>query len=212
VTFAVVGGVWDKRGDFTLSRALKMAYVCGAGPLLLATLIFITWIFTRWSWLMAAGLVLIYVGFATVIVGAGFLGWHVFKKGRQVTGPRNAGRWSPRLAGALLMLNFPAAVGFAFMGLELHDRYCVHVVNDSGQAIESLVVTAPGVRLELGPIAAGSRANSYGKVAGDGEMAFVAHQGPAEIAGVVEGYVTNGMGGEATIRMLPSGKYDVKLQ
>ena len=47
-----------------LNQWHRVAVICGAGPLLLGTGIFLAWLVVRWDWLMMAGGVVLYVGLA----------------------------------------------------------------------------------------------------------------------------------------------------
>ena len=52
-----------------MNRALRVAVICGAIPLILGVTIFLTWLVFRWNWLELAGFILLYVGFAAFVVG-----------------------------------------------------------------------------------------------------------------------------------------------
>jgi len=184
--------------------------VLGAVPLMLATLIYTTWRFTRWSWLESAGLILIFVGFVSVVTGAVFLVRHLWRELRLPRTFRFVSGLQAVLVGGLLLVNFPAAAIFTLSAINVVTRYTVHVFNESGSPIESFVVTGPGVQVELGPIASGHRVQRHLGFAGEGPLDFTAHQGQSDFVGQLDGYVTGGLGGDTTIRVLPERKYEIQ--
>lgn len=192
-----------------MSLALKTALFCGAGPLLLGTLIYTTWHVTRWTWLETAGLFMIAAGTISVTIGAVFLVRHVWRE-FQATRSLRPKRWLQMvMVGGLLLVNFPAAAIFTLSAINVVTRYTVRVLNESGNAIESFVVTGPGVRMELGPIAPGRRVVRHLGFCGDGPLDFTARQGQSTFRGVLEGYVTGGVGGDTTIRLMPESQYEI---
>ena len=159
-----------------MSRLLKSAVVLGAVPLLVGTIIYSAWRATRWKWLEDAGLGTIFVGIAAVILGAAALSCHLWREAR-VQRPTGRRLWLQGvMVGGLLIANFPAAAFFAVSAFDLSTRWTVRVFNDSDHPIESLVVTGPGVRVELGPIAPGQRSQRDISFRGDGTLDFSARQ------------------------------------
>ena len=113
------------------------------------------------------------------------------------------------MVGGLLLVNFPAAAIFTLSAINVVTRYTVRVLNESGNAIESFVVTGPGVRVELGPVAPGHRVKRHLGFSGDGSLEFTARQGQSNFRGVLDGYVTGGLGGDTTIRVLPERQIEI---
>jgi hypothetical protein len=114
------------------------------------------------------------------------------------------------IVGGLLLANFPAAAFFTLSAIDVSTRYTVRVFNDSDRPIESLVVSGPGVRVELGPIAPGQRTRRHIHFHGDGTLDFSARQQELRLSGQLEGYVTSSMGGDKSIRVRESGVYEIQ--
>ena len=102
------------------------------------------------------------------------------------------------------------ALGFVLAAIDIETRFTVIVVNDSDRAIESFVITGPGVRAEMGPIPSGDQARTYLRFHGDGSLDFLARQQKSELSGRLEEYVTSGLRGSKTIRVKPGQVYDLE--
>lgn len=194
-----------------MPRFLKTAILCGAMPLLVGTLIYGLWRFTRWHWLEAAGLFTIPLGFAAFIAGAVSLLCHLKRELRVVERAKRGPLWvRALLVGGLLLINFPAAALYTLSAIEVATRYTIHVHNDSDQPVQSLVVTGPDIRVELGPLVPGQQARRHLHFRGDGTLDFSACQQELQFSGQLDGYVTGGLGGEKSIRIRPGGAYEIQ--
>ena len=162
----------------------------------------------RWEWLVAAGMLLIPVGLVFFAFGFGCLlrGQSQTQDGRG----SDCIKVSTLAIGGLLFANFPAAAFYTWSAIDVTTRYTVEIVNDTGKTIDSFVLTAPGVHVELGPIQNGKRKQRHFQFSGDGSLDFSMRQQEVEISANADGYVTNGLGGRATIRLQPNGKYELK--
>lgn len=193
-----------------MPHALKAATVFGTIPLLLATIIYTIWRFTRWAWLETAGFCWLFLGLASVVIGIAIVVRHLWREFR-ASGQISGKTWlQAALISGVLLVNFPVAGFFTLSAINLVTRYTVHVINNSGSPIENFVVTGPGICVELGSIADGDQLQRHLHFAGDGSLDFTARQNRFKIAGQLEGYVTGGMGGETTIQMLPGGKFELQ--
>ncbi len=193
-----------------MPRLLKSAIVFGAVPLLVGTLIYGTWRLTRWHWLGTTGLLTLPLGLAAFLAGTIALAWHLWREWRVERTTRSPLWLQAVLVGGLLLINFPAAVFYMLSAINITTRYTVRVHNDSDRPIESLVVTGPGVRVELGPIAPGQQAQRHVHFRGDGTLDFSARQQEILFSGQLEGYVTGGLGGNRTIRVKQRGVYELQ--
>lgn len=199
------GGVRDRNVLF-----VKAAIWCGAIPLLVGTLIYGTWRFTRWDWLEKVGLFTIPVGCVIFVAGTVALLRYIWRA-------RRAGHHSPGLlwaqgllVGGLLLSNFPMAAFYTLSAIDVATRYTVRVHNDTDRPVESLVVTGPGVHAELGPIAPGQWVRRHFHFRGDGPLEFSARQQDSRSTGQLEGYVTGGLGGDKSIRIGLGGEYEIQ--
>ena len=192
-----------------MPRLLNLAIVLGAVPLLAGTLIYGVWRITQWPWLMGAGLVTIYAGLVAFIVGSFALSRHLWREYRTRTA-RSRSLWLQGvLVGGLLLANFPAAAFFALSAADIYTRYTVRVHNESDLPIESLIVTGPGVHVELGPIAPGEHALEHIHFSGDGTLDFSARQQELQFGGRLEEYVTGNWEGDTTIHIRRRGVFEI---
>jgi hypothetical protein len=150
------------------------------------------------------------IGFAAFVVGTIALLRHLWREFRLERTTRRSLWVQAVLVGGLLLTNFPAAAFYTLSAIDVATRYTVRVHNDSDRPIESLVVTGPGVRVELGPIAPGQQARRHIRFRGDGTLDFSARQQQLQFSGQLEGYVTGGMGGDKSIRIGQRGFYEIQ--
>lgn len=189
------------------SRALVGSILCGLVPLFLGSLIFAAWYFTRWSWLELAGIWLLPFGSLGVVFG-GFLLWGHWREERKRV-DRMGLRLRVVLVGVLLLGNFAVALFYTVAAMQIATRYTVQVENESGEVIESFVLTGPGVEIELGALKPGEKAREYLRFKPDGRLEFSFRQGKMETNGTLEGYVTGNLGGETRIRVRQGGELEI---
>ncbi|MCD6050362.1 MAG: hypothetical protein K0Q55_1765 [Verrucomicrobia bacterium] len=191
-----------------LPRLLKLAFLCGVLPLVTGTLVFLTWLVTRWDWLMLAGLITIFLGLVWFVMGAICLSIHLHRRGQIAPPERRRQNWLAFTTAGLLLVNFPAAYYYTAWASGISTRYTLIVVNESGQHMESVMVSAPGVKREFGPIQAGGQVKRHLNFFGDGRMDFKA-KASTETAGMIDGYAMGSMGGKKVVRLKPDGAYTV---
>ncbi len=190
-----------------MTREGKAIVICGAFPLLLGSMIYATWSFTRWSWLEVTGMIVIAVGTLMVTIGTGLLARYLSRIRRIGSLARNKNWIKVFLASGLLLANFPVAIIYTISAIQIKTRYTLRVSNESGNAIESLLIKGPGVRMELGQIAPGQKIVHELEFSGDGSLDFVARQRQHEFSGTVDEYVTGGWSGDTTIRVMPNRQF-----
>jgi len=184
-----------------MSRLLRCVIACGAIPLAVGTLIYALWLATRWDGLTVAGFFWIPIGFAVILVGLIALLWHFTEQmaRRELTWARFG---NVVLTAALLLINFPTAAFFVFSARDISSKYTLKVVNNSDRVIESFVASAPGVNIEFGSMSPGHSMQRSMHFSTEGELTFTARDHDGELTGVIEGYVTNGLGNRLTIMHL----------
>jgi len=192
-----------------MTKQLKLATALGAVPLALGTCIYVAWRVARWPWLPVAGLWMLLFGFASVIAGEIALVFHVRTSRRTGRGERHV-RLRTLLVAALLLANFPAAIFYTLSAVEILTRYTVIVRNEGDVAVESFVVTGPGTRIEMGPIAPGDQAETHLHFRGGGTLRFATRQGGHDTVGVIDGYVTSNVAGEKTVRVGRGGDFRIE--
>jgi len=144
-----------------LPRLLKLAFLCGALPLVTGTLGFLTWLVTRWDWLMLAGLVTIFLGLVWFVMGAICLSIHLHRSDQLASPEHRRQNCLALITVCLLLINFPAAYYYTAWASDISTRYTLIVVNESGQHIESVRVSAPGIVRELGPVKRGGQVKRH---------------------------------------------------
>jgi hypothetical protein len=197
-------------GAHAMSRWLKASLAFGVTPLVIGTIIFVAWLATRSMNLALAGIFAIYAGL--VFVGAGLLCLIVYFVRAVRRGAVTRRRLLAQSAWALgvLLLNFPAAAGFAYAAMLLETRYVVTVSNTGAKPVESFGVEGGGVEIELGPLAPGQTRHRGFYIQHDDELRFQALVNGRHVSGTLDGYVTNGEGGDVRVVIAPDGTVTAK--
>ena len=192
-----------------MNRWLRCAVVCGAAPLAVGVAVFLVWLLTRWNWLMFAGILTIYGGLAVVAVGAASLVVFVWKSLRAGQLHRKLVTQRALAVGGLLLLNFAVAAAMVASVIYIETRYIVTVVNHSSVEVRSFVVSGGGVTIDVGTLAPGSEARRVFFIEHDGVLKGEGMQDGRRVEGIIEGYVTNSMGGNKLVKITPDGTLDV---
>ena len=189
---------------------LRVAILCGVTPLITGFAIYVSWRQSRSEWLISAGFVNIAVGLVLFVSGVICLSM----RSTRITsgGPDVHRRLSNfrKLAWVLLIVNFPAALLIALSVIDVQTRYTVTVINESSRPIQSLLLKGPGVSVEAGSISPKKSLRKHLQFSGDGSLDFEIRSEQSKTNGVVEDYVTGGLGGAKTIRI--NGDGSIKLE
>jgi hypothetical protein len=192
-----------------MSRAFRVALICGALPLLVGVSIFLLWLVMRWDWLMTAGVFTLFVGVAIFLIGAIALGrfwWLAF-----LTPDLSRRRlWFSTLGCAgLLLSNFPVAGGIMAAAIAIETRYTVIVRNASQQPLDGVRVFGGGCEADFGTIPPGSVARRSFWIQQDGELEFRAVSGATKYAKTIDNYVTNSGGGHTRVTINSDGTISI---
>ena len=179
--------------------ALRLAILCGAAPLALGILTFAAWLVTRWPWLMMAGVGVLWLGLAAFAIGATALARYFFSSRESGSVPRAAAGLRTLAAGALLLANFPIAIGIMAAVITVETTYGVTVVNASGGVVDEVRLFGGGQDVSLGSIAAGERSRARLRFREDGILEIQVFRGAASETEMIDGYVTPGLGGRITV-------------
>ena len=120
-----------------MDRPYRIALMCGIAPQTVGIAIFLLWLVTRWEWLVGAGLVTIYAGVFSVLIGAIALAMSTFDFSDARSSPGRR-RFALALAAALLVANFPMAAAVSFGALTIMTAYVVTIHNDSGAPLHDV--------------------------------------------------------------------------
>lgn len=154
---------------------------------------------------MMVGIFTLYCGTAVVLIGVVALSRYCWQACRMPKVPRRR-VWFSTFAGAgLLLLNFPVAGGIVAAAIALETRYTVIVQNDSLQPLESVRVFGGGCDESLGTIPPGSSVRRSFWIQHDGELEFYALGDDTSYEKIINGYVTNGLGGHTIVTIRSDG-------
>lgn len=186
-----------------------VALLCGLLPLLSGIAVFVTWLHTRSHWLMGAGLQVI--GYGMVLFMLGLYCLYQYGKLAAARGQISRHRlgWQKFFAGFVLFVNFPVAAAFAVAALDIESRYYITVINEAPLPMEECVVSGGGVWIDLGRVEPGAIQRRSFHIQTDGELTCCGIYAGRRREALVEGYVTNGEGGEKIIRIAPDGTVTV---
>jgi hypothetical protein len=183
--------------------------MCGAGPLLVGTAIFVAFILTGWAWLMIVGAFVLYGGLAVFAIGMSALGYSWWTLRRSPDIPRRRVRLSILATAALLLVNFPVAAAILWLVITMATRYTVIVHNTSPETLERVWVFGGGCDVTYGTMPAGSTARRSFWIQGDGTLRFRASSGDRVIEQEIESYVTVNSGGHADVTVGPDYRVSV---
>lgn len=192
-----------------MNAAFRVSLICAALPLTAGLAIFATWLATRWDWLALAGVFTIYGGLASVSVGVLALGWGLWLARSRPDHDRQRPRLSAFTCGLLLLANFPVAAGLTYSAVQIESAYTVVIMNSSAAALRDVHVIGGGCDVSFGTIQPGDRVKRTFWVQFDGTLELVAEGTAGSYHETIEGYVTNGWGGKASITVNRDGTWVV---
>ncbi len=186
---------------------LIAAVACAVLPLGAAIAIFAGWYRTQAGWLAAAGLADIGVGLA--LLPAGLFCLHRYS--RVVDRAGTPGWFRHSMLGLVLLIgNVPAAVGFVYAAAYVASAYRVVIENDSTAPVRELMLRSPMGQYSVGEVAPGRSVERIFRFAGEGEVTYSALIGERRIDGLLDGYVSSGIGGTTTLTFTASGNAEVR--
>ena len=183
--------------------------ICGATPLLGGVLIFLLWLVTRWDWLMMAGLFTVFGGVVIFLIGAIALTRFCWLAFHTPDLPRHRLWFSALCCAGLLLSNFPVAGAIIATVVMIKTRYTVTVHNASQQPLYDVRVSGGGCEANLGTIPPIAIVRRSFWIQHDGQLELHAVSGSTTHDKTIDGYVTNGMGGDATVTAKPDGTISV---
>jgi hypothetical protein len=192
-----------------MNRAYRVALICGVIPLLIGVPMFLLWLITRWDWLIMAGIFTLYGGVAIFLIDAIALARFCGLAFRTPELPRRRLWLSTLGCAALLLSNFAVAGGITASVIAIETRYTVTVHNASQQPLSGVRVFGGGCEADFGTIPPGGIVRRSFWIQHDGELGFRAVSGATTHTKTIDGYVTNGMGGQTTVTINPDGTISV---
>ena len=193
-----------------MKASLKVALFLGVAPLVTGMVIFAAWVLSRAEWLMAAGVITIYVGMCAVAVGAVCLAVYLWQSWRSKAIARRRLVCQAIAVLGLFLANFLAAGGAAFAAIVIDTRYTVSVTNQTNVPLESARIEGGGVDIPLGIIAPGATVKRSFRIEHDGKLVLKGAQGTKILEATIDGYVTNSLGGDKIVIIESNGTVNTK--
>jgi hypothetical protein len=190
------------------SKAYKFSLACGAIPLVLGLIIFITWLELRWKWLEMAGLFTLFVGILLFVCGSVALASFLVKELKSAT-PRQHIWRSMIFPSALLLINFPVAGAIIHTVIDVETSYYLTIQNHADASLSDIHIFGGGCNLKLRSVPPKTKSITKIYFSKDDSLTLEAKLGSASITNIVEGYVTSGLGGVAIVSVEADGQVTV---
>lgn len=188
-----------------INRWLGAALLCGALPLTAGILIFLTWLVTRWGLLQTAGFLIVLAGWPLLLMGSFCLVGYVVSSIRSQAESKSRIILKSLGAAAFLLINIPTAAAIISTVISIEARYAVTIVNEGSEPLDRVYIEGGGIREDMGTIPPGGEARRTFHIRHDGTLMFRAACGDRRFEKVVDGYVTNGIGGSRKIMVTREG-------
>ena len=193
-----------------MKSSFRIVLFCGGFPLITGIGIFVLWCIVRWDVLMSCGMVTILVGPILFLIGAVYLSQFLSAARESKLIKERRVMLQLIIAGTILFVNFPVAVVLVVAAERVMTRYVVTIVNESNQRIDDFHVTGGGIDANFGSVLPGTSKKRGFNIKGDGVLKFSGIRSGKPLNGDVDGYVTNGMGGDTTVIFKPDGTVETK--
>lgn len=191
---------------------LGFAWLYGAVPLLLGTIIFVVWLIFRFEILMLAGFVMLIVGLCLILWGLVCLTAYVRHARRSPTGSRRRLAWQVAGVLGLYVANFVAAGSFVYAAYVIETRYFLSITNRGDVPLEGVRVEGGGASVSFGDIATGETVKQSFLIRDEGELVLTARRGEERIESVINGYLIPGFGVDEAVTVDASGEVIVRLR
>lgn len=195
-----------------MKTLLRIAWIAGVAPIFVGTAIFIIWLIFRADALMAAGVITIYAGLASVVVGLICLAIYLWRNWRSSEVPRRYLVWQTTSLIILFLANFVAAAGFVYGAIMIETRYHLSITNGGNEPLRNVRVGVGPFGVDFGDIPAGETRKKSFWIEGEGELRLTATRGGRQIEAVADGYVTCNMGGDVKVTVNSLGEVVAEYQ
>lgn len=193
-----------------MNGAYRIALLCWALPLIAGIAVFTGWYFEGVERWMGVGAVILFAGTALFILGVIALILSIRKDvAARSTSPRRL-RFTSLACAGLLLSNFPVALALTGVVIRSETRYTVVVQNESAQLLEDVQVFGGGIHSATVTLPPGGATKFEVWPSTDGELRLRARSKSSDYAVVVEGYVTNMLGGAAVVTIHADGSTTVE--
>jgi hypothetical protein len=189
---------------------LKIPFLLGAVPLSVGVFVFLLWVVTKWEWLPLAGVITLYGGCGSVLLGLALLAYWLRAMIR--SGDLRRERLTVRavLVACILLVNFPVAAGIVWAVVRIATTYTVTVLNHGVAPLRSAVISGGGVSVRFEIISPNGSATKRFHIVGDGTLRLSVEQDGQKLDFEVDGYVTNSLGGNKVVEIGHDGRVEVR--
>jgi len=192
-----------------MGRAYRYSIGFGAVPLIMGVTTFFLWYFTRTDWLMMVGLVTILVGLVCALTATILLLIYLYSQDKTKTPLRRIIR-NGVVCGLIIISNFPAAYICVVQAGRIESQYVLTVKNDGASVLSNIIIKGPGINKVVRQIGPEQKRVLKFNFRGDGKLEFSAEHNTNVFGGEIEGYVTNGIGGKATLVIKDNSQYEIE--
>jgi len=193
-----------------MKSRLRIALLCWAIPLVLGSVNFACWLATDEPALMFAGLGVIGLGCLLFVVGMIALVFD-WRSSHSDTDKGNSKKNCFR-TGALLLSNFPVALGLTFAAISWECRYEIIIHNNSMQTLKDMRIIGGGCDAQVEELAPGKTVSKTFWILTDGTLILEAKTPNKTIQIQVDDYVTKGLGGRSRVGFLPDQTVEIENQ
>lgn len=192
-----------------MNRSYLFALLCWAIPLLAGIIVLIGWYFGGVQGWWQLGYFVIGVGSVLFVLGVIALALSIRKDRSTPNVSRRRLRTSSLLCAGLLLSNFPVALAMTGVVIRSEMRYTVVVQNDSALQLEDVQIFGGGIHSASLTVRPEGHARFDVWPSADGALKLRARSTSNDYEVVVDGYVTNMMGGDATVTFHPDESFTV---
>jgi len=162
----------------------------GLAPLTIGLLIFFSWLMTRSSWLMAAGIINLLSGLCLFIVGLVCFGVYLHKV-KSV--PLHVPLWYRILPILILLTNFPVAATIMYVVNDIETTSVITIVNNSEYPVTEFYLQERDKKHEVGSVLPGEVKKESFHFRQEGTVMYFFRLKENDYNDIMFGYVTNGM-------------------
>ena len=174
----------------------KAAINLGRVPIIIGTIIFLLWLITHEFLLNLAGAITIFLGFFSVCLGLISLSIYIYKS--KVNSIKNS-KAKIFKAIAILLINFPLALSFIMISSYIDSTFTIIIDNQSNRTIKNIHVSEFNHVNDLPNVLAHTKVNHDLHFQSEGEINYSLSIDDIKHTGILFGYITSGVHGEAQI-------------
>jgi len=174
----------------------KAAINLGRVPIIIGTIIFLLWLITHEFLLNLAGAITIFLGFFSVCLGLISLSIYIYKS--KVNSIKNS-KAKIFKAIAILLINFPLALSFIMISSYIDSTFTIIIDNQSNRTIKNIHVSEFNHVNDLPNVLAHTKVSHHLHFQSEGEINYSLSIDDIKHTGILFGYITSGVHGEAQI-------------